>query len=260
MGRCLRPILLRFTLLLFTSAWACQVARAEHGSTLRQTPVLIGPMLTPEQETKEKSFWHPIYSEVQKSQRLLDQNDLLGAQQAAQRAVWLAGSRKGELSEELSPIYFQNSQYGKAAALFDANPFHAMSLNAAISYLKTGRLAEARKSWRESQMLPYHRNFVPYLPGLSSAKAFEATVFLCRGIADVDQNHHPLNAVWALHRAVQLVPNNYLALWYYAEALTNAGRLSEARRSFQKAILLDHGFVSRKAQEGMARLDHIGGR
>lgn len=227
---------------------------------------LRGPYSYPYQPTPEqKARDEEIGRWVQKAQKLLEQNDLRGAQQSAEEALRLTRNQRpvsfwqGFIADDLAPVYLRTGQYGKAAALFDADPFHAMSLNGAIAYLETGRLADARKCWRESQMLYYHRDFMPYLPGLSSAKAFEATMFLCRGITDVDQNRS-MNAIWALHHAVQLVPTNPLALWCYAEALANASRPGEARHFFQAAIARDHGLIARRAREGMGRLGHFRGR
>jgi len=210
---------------------------------------------TPEQRAHDQEIgrW------VQKAEKLLEQNDLRGARLAAEEAHPESITRSF-IADDLAPVYLRSGQYERAAALFGPRPDlgHNLSLNEAIALVKTGRLADARKCWRESQMLPYHRDFVPYLPGLSSAQAFEATVFLCRGITDVDQNH-PMNALWALRQALQLVPRNPLALWYYAEALAATGHAQEARHFYQAAIKLDHGVVARKAREGMARLDHSGG-
>lgn len=199
---------------------------------------------------------------VQKAETLLEQNDLRGARQAAAEALRIADSQHPVsieriwLPDELAPIYMRSGQYERAAALFGPHPDlgRNLSINEALAFVKTHRLADARKCYRDSVLLYYHRDFKPYLPGSSNAKQVEATLFLWRGITDVDQNH-PTNAIWALNQAVQLVPKNPLALWYYAEALANAGRVPEARHFFQAAIKLDHGLVARRAREGMARLE-----
>lgn len=254
-------ILLMLVAAFFASAWVCPVAKAQQGYAYRWTAVLIGPMPTPEERAKEEAFWRPIYLLVQKAERLLEQNDLRGARQTAEEALQMAGRRKGELADELAPVYLRSEQYDRAVALFGLRPDlgRNLSLNEAIALVKTHRLADARKCWRESQMLFSHRDFKPYLPGLSTAKSFEATMFLCRGITDVDQNRS-MNAIWALHHAVQLVPTNPLALWCYAEALANASRPGEARHFFQAAIARDHGLIARRAREGMGRLGHFRGR
>ena len=264
-----RPILSMLLSLLIASMYACPTARADRSSLYKQmsTPPRMGGMVpyrpTPEQKAhdEEVSRW------VQKAEKLLDQNDLRGARQAAEEALRMAGNQKPVsveqvfLADELAPVYLRTGQYERAAALFGPHPDlgHNLSLNEAIAFVKSGRLADARKCWRESQMLPYHKELIPYLPSLSSAKGFEATVFLGRGIADVDQNH-PMNGIWALHHTVQLIPNNSLALWYYGEALANAGRSGEARHLFQAAIARDHGFVARRAREDITRLDHARGQ
>ena len=230
---------------LFVSVRTCPAAKADH----RVLSYHYQP--TPEQRAHDQEIgrW------VQRAEKLLDQNDLSGARQAAEKALWIAGSHKDEFADEIAPVYLRTEQYERVVLLFGPHPDlgRNLSLNQAIALVKMGRFADARKCWRESQMLPYHKEFIPYLPGLSRAKAFEATVFLCRGIADVDQ-HHPMNGIWALHHALQLIPNNPLALWYYAEASANAGRPGEARRFFRAAIQRDHGLVARRARAGMIRL------
>lgn len=253
--------------------WVCPAAKAQQGSLRRQTPAApsVGSSSVPfsfpyRPPPEQRAHDQEIGRWVQRAEKLLDQNDLRGARQAADEALRLSASHpesitRSFLADDLAPVYLRSGQYERAVALHGPHPDlgRNLSLNEAIALVKTHRLADARKCWRESQMLPYHRDFVPYLPGLSSAKAFEATLFLCRGITDVDQNH-PMNGIWALHHAVQLIPNNPLALWYYAEALANAGRSGEARHFFQAAIGRDHGPVARRAREGMARLDRAEGQ
>ncbi len=248
--------------------WVCPAAKAQQGSLRRQTPAAASvgassvPFSFPYQPTPEqKAHDEEISRWVQRAEKLLDQNDLRGAQQAAEEALQMAGSHKIGLADELAPVYLRTEQYERAVALFGPHPDlgRNLSLNEAIALVKTHRLAEARKCYRESATLYYHRDFKPYMPGLSSAKAFEATMFLCRGITDVDQNR-PMNALWALRHALQLIPRNPLALWYYAEALAATGHTQEARRFYQEAIKIDHGVVARRAREGMARLDHVGGQ
>lgn len=263
-----RPILFTLLSLNIAFVYACPTAKADQ-SFHRQMythPHMEGT--TPYSPTPEqKAHDEKVSRLVQRAEKLLDQNDLHGARQAAEEALRIAGNQKPVsdeqvlLAEKLAPIYLRTGQYKRAAALFGPHSDlgRNLSLNEAIALVKTGRLADARKCWRESQMLPYHKNVLPYLPPLSSAKGFEATVFLCHGIADVDQSH-PMNGIWALHHAIQLIPNNPLALWYYGEAFANAGRSGEARHFFEAAITLDHGFVARRARESMARLDRTRGR
>lgn len=253
--------------------WVCPAAKAQQGSLRRQTPAAASvgassvPFSFPYQRTPEqKAHDEEISRWVQRAEKLLDQNDLRGAQQAAEEALKIANSQRpvsfwqGFLADDLAPVYLRSEQYAKAVALFGSHPDlgRNLSLNEAIALVKTHRLVEARKCYRESATLYYHRDFKPYTPGLSSAKAFEATMFLCRGITDVDQNR-PMNALWALRHALQLIPRNPLALWYYAEALAATGHTQEARRFYQEAIKIDHGVAARRAREGMARLDHVGG-
>ena len=214
---------------------------------------------TPEQKAQDEevSRW------VQKAEKLLDQNDLRGARRAAEEALRIVGDQQpvsygqSSLADELAPVYLRAEQYGRAVALFGPHPDlgRNLSLNEAIALVKTGRLADARKCWRESQMLTYHKDLMPYLPALSSARGFEATVFLCRGIADVDQNH-PASAIWALHHARQIVPSNPLALWYSGEAFAHAGQPKEARRFFLAASAHDPGLIGRKAHAGLLRLNY----
>ena len=197
-----------------------------------------------------------IFSWIQKAEQCLEQDDLRGAHFAAQKALRLAGGQDTRFADDLAPVYLRSEQYQQAAALFgpDTGKDGNLSLNKAIALVKTGRLADARKCWRESQILTYHRNFQPYLIPLTTAETFEASLFLCRGITDVDQNR-PHSAVWALHHALPLAPDNPLLLWYYAEALARVGHPQEARHFYQEAIKRDHGLVSQKAQAGLARLD-----
>jgi len=255
-----RTILFILVPVFFALTLLCSVAKGEQRNGRRWAAILIGPIPTPEERAKEEAFRRPIYLLVQKAERLLERNDLWGAQQASEEALQKAGSRKGELADELAPVYLRSGQYNRAVALFGPCPDlgRNLSLNEAIALTKTHRLSDARKCWRESQIMSYHKDFMPYLPGLSSTKTFEATLFLCRGITDVDQNH-PMNALWALRHALPLVPRNPLALWYYAEALAATGHAQEARRFYQEAIELDHGVVARRARKGMASLDHVGG-
>lgn len=198
-----------------------------------------------------------IYWWVQRAQQDLAHNDLRGAHLAAQEALHLAGLQSDAFADELAPVYLRSEQYQQAAALFGpyAGRNRNLSLNEAIAFVKTGRLADARKCWRESQILTYHQDLKPYLIPLTNARTFEASVFLCRGITDVDQNN-PLDAVWALRHALPLAPNNPLLLWYYAEALVRVGQPQEARHFYREALQRDHGLISQKAQAGLMRLDH----
>jgi tetratricopeptide (TPR) repeat protein len=194
---------------------------------------------------------------VQKAQQDLTQNDLRGAHLAAQEALHLAGIQSDAFADELAPVYLRSEQYQQAAALFGPYPGRNrnLSLNEAIALVKIGRLTDARKCWRESQLLTYHQNFKPYLLPLSTARTFEVNVFLCRGITDVDQNN-PQDGVWALRHALPLAPNNPLLLLYYAEALARVGQSQKARHFYQQAIKRDHSLVFQKAQMGLMRLDH----
>ena len=213
------------------------------------------PPLTPEEEEHDVEAGRL----VAKVQQLLKVGDFAAAHRAAETAIQLTDPGFRSLRVEALVSYFLRSeQYGRAASLYGSNPDvgRNLSINEAIAFVKTNRLAEARKCYRSSQMLVYHRDFLPYLPQSSSAKGVEATVFLLRGIADVDGNQ-PENAAWALHHALQLMPRNPLALWYYAEALANEGHGREAQPFFQKAIRLDHGVVAVRARTGLARLSAV---
>lgn len=198
-----------------------------------------------------------IYKWVQKAQQDLAHNDLRGAHRAVQEALHLAGSQSARFADDLAPVYLRSEQYQQAAALFGPHPSmeRNLSLNEAIALVKTGRLADARKCWRESQILTYHQEFKPYLISPTNARTFEASVFLYRGITDMDQNN-PQNAIWALRHALPLAPTNPLLLWYYAEALAAVGRAQEARHFYLAAMKRDHGLVSQKAQAGLAKLGH----
>ena len=249
------PVLLILFLALADWMWVSAKAnRAGFAGRVFATSVAAAnpyyPTPAEEAHDREVSQW------VQKAIQLLDENDFRGAQQAADTALQVEGpERQGVIAEELAPIYLRREQYEKAAALYGPHPDvgRNLSINEAIAFVKTNRLAEARKCYRDSQMLVYHRDFQPYLPGSGSAKDVEATVFLWRGIADVDW-HRPKNAVWALHHALQIIPKNSLALWYYAEALADEGRVQEARHFYKAAISEDHGIVVKGAKMGLARL------
>ena len=241
---------------LFTLAPLCEEVQAQQSSERGQAAILREPNpATPE----DTAFWKPIYVLVQKSERLVEMNNLPGAQKTAEQALQMAGSRQSLIAEAVAPVYLQTGQYQKAASLFENDGFHAMSLDAAIAFAQVGRIAEARRYYRESQMLVYYRDFKPYLPAVTNAQLFKATVFLWRGITDVDQNR-PRSAIWALQHALQIIPENPLALWYYAEALADVGRKVEAQHFFQAALMRDHGLVAQSVRASMARLGIAEGR
>lgn len=206
------------------------------------------------------AYFQRISEQTQRAGRLLERNDVGGAEQAAEEALRRAGTRQPILfvANALAPVYFRTGNYEKAAELFG---YHAdprnLSLNAAIAFVMTGRLEEARKSYKEVQLLAYHPEFKPYLPGSSTARAVEATVFLGRGFIDYDHQKY-VSAAWALKHAVGLVPRNPLALCCYAEVLAKQGRAREARGYFEFATRRDNGTAGRRARAGLANLPGAG--
>ena len=208
--------------------------------------------LSPEQKALLRRIWEA----TQKAESLLEQDQLRAAEQAAREAVRLSSSFKGSLHpatvDVLARIYSRRGQYEQAAALFG---FRAvMNLNAAVALVKTGRLAEARKSYKEEHFLAYHPDFKPYLPGAATAGAMEATIFLGRGIVDFDQRRYA-SAAWALEHAVKLRPRNPLALWYYGKALAANRRAREARSYYEAAVRWDRrGRVAEQARMALAKL------
>ena len=190
-----------------------------------------------------------------KANERLEKNDMAGARQAAETALQIAGNHRSEIADALAPIYLRSGQYARAASLFDQhnNPSRNLSANEAIALIGMHRFAQARKCYRESQLLRLHGDSKPYLPGIASDKNFAAAIFLWRGVADVDSNH-PVNGAWALHQAVQLVPRNPLALCYYADALAATAHAQEAKHFYRFAIKQDHGIIVKRAEAGLARL------
>jgi tetratricopeptide (TPR) repeat protein len=217
----------------------------ERGATPSRT-------LSPEEE----ALLRKIGDATRKAEALLEQNKLRAAEQAAQEAIRLSSSLKGSLSpstiDVLARSYSRQGKYEQAAALFGFRG--VMNLNAAVALVKTGRIAEARKSYKEAHILAYHPDLKPYMPGSASAKAVEATIFLGRGIVDFDYRRYA-SAAWALEHAVQLTPRNPLALWYYGKALTASHRKKEARHYYQAAVRWDRrGRIAEQARAGLAKL------
>jgi tetratricopeptide (TPR) repeat protein len=207
---------------------------------------------------EEQAYFRRVSQQSQEAERLLEQDDVRGALRAAEEALRRAGRIPPFIhyANTLSPAYMRAGDYEKAASLFGfkADPRNPI-LNAALAFVMTGRLGEARKSYREVQLLAYHPEFKPYLPGSSTAKDVEATVFLGRGFTYNDYGKHA-SAVWALEHAVKLIPRNPLALCCYAEALAKRGRKPEARRDFEAAIRLDgSGTIGRRARAGLAQVN-----
>ena len=205
------------------------------------------------------AYYRRISEKTQQAERLLETNDLRGAEQAAEEALRRAGSRRPPMhvANALAPVYFRTGNYEKAASLFGytADPRN-LCLNAAIAFVMTGRLREARNSYKEVQLLAYHPEFKPYLPGSATAKSVEATVFLARGFIDYDHRRFT-GAVWALEHAVKLIPSNPLALCCYAEALAKRGRVQEAGMYFASATRLDSGIMRKRARAGLATLERL---
>lgn len=203
---------------------------------------------TPAQQAREAALGRS----AREAETLSARSDLPGARQAADRTLRLLarGGPRPALApmivNDLAPIYFRCGQYKRVALLYRLYPVREASLNAAIAFFESGQPVQARRRYRERQFLVRHQEFKPYLPATATPEGFEATLFLWRGIVDVDENR-PADAAWALRRALRLLPNNPLALWYYGEALANSGRPAESRRSLQAALARDHGLVARRA-------------
>ncbi len=205
---------------------------------------------------EEKALLRKIWDATQKAEALLEENKLRAAEQAAQEAIRLSSSMRGSLSpstiDALARAYSRQNKYEQAAALFGFRG--VMNLNAAVALVKTGRIAEARKSYKEAHILAYHPDLKPYLPGSANAKAVEATIFLGRGMVDFDYRRYA-GAAWALQHAVELVPRNPLALWYYGKALAANRRTGEARRFYEAAVRWDkRGRIAEQARSDLAKL------
>ncbi len=205
------------------------------------------PVLTPAEIAQQAAVWRSVRT----AQKLLSQNNLPAARQAADATVLLLAKSKPQtipapfIIDDLAPIYFRVEQYKQLASLYTLYPSY--NLNSALAFDKSGQPALARHQYREHSLLVRHKDFKSYLPSTATPNGLEATLFLWRGIVYVDENN-PASGVWALHHALKLIPHNPLALWYYAEALTNAGRSAEARPFFKAAIARDHGLVAQRAQ------------
>jgi len=204
--------------------------------------------LTPE----AAAFYRRLAQKRRQIETLLDKNDVRGAERAAEEALRMTGGRTDLVAHDLAPVYLRAGKYEKAASLFGfrASPGN-LNLDAAIAFVMTGRLEEARRSYREAHLLAYHPEFEPYLPGSSNARAVEATVFLGRGLVDYDHRKNA-SALWALEHAVGLIPRNPLALCYYGLALARQGREREARRYFEAAARLDNGTIGRRARAALS--------
>lgn len=205
------------------------------------------------------AYFRRISEKTQLAERLLEMNDLRGAEQAAEEALRRAGIRHPHMhiANAIAPVYFRTGNYEKAASLFGyaADPRN-LCLNAAIAFVMTGRVEEARKAYKEVQLLAYHPEFKPYLPGPATTRSVEATVFLGRGFIDYDHGRYT-SAEWALQHAVRLIPRNPLALCCYAEALAKRGRVREAGMYFESAIRLDSGIMRKRARAGMTNLKRV---
>jgi hypothetical protein len=165
---------------------------------------------------------------IVQAEKLLERNSLREAEQAANEAVRLSlllrkerlgtplpsdaqrggrsdlpplfvqGYLRSSIRDVLARIYSRRGEYEQAAALFGFSG--TMNLNVAVALVKTGRIAEARKPYKDVHVLAYHPDFKPYMPGSASARAMEATIFLGRGIIDFDQQRYG-SATWALLQA-----------------------------------------------------------
>lgn len=222
-------------------------------------PINIGKpvarILTPEEKERRRR----IGDATRRAESLLEHGRLGEAEEVAEVAVRLSSERRGGLSpattDLLARIYSQQGRYEEAAALFGFGA--AMNLNAAVALIMTGRVAEARKSYKDAHILRYHPDFKRYLPGDANARAIEATIFLGRGIVDYDFRRYG-SAAWALEHAVRLVPRNPLALWYFGKALAIRKRTPEARRYLEAAVQRDKGgHIARRARADLAKLGPV---
>ncbi len=231
----------------------------------------ISPVPLPPRTPEQIALSRKIGRAFQKAEALLEQNQIGAADQAMQEAAQLRASLRGSQRQTIySPgdtftdlqarIYFRQNKYEQAAALygFRADPYGNLNLNTALALVKTGRVAESKKAWKGVHLLAYHDYIKPYLPGERTARDWEATLFLARGMVDFDERRYGSTA-WALEHAVQRLPHNPVALWYYGRALAMKERPAEARAWFQKAVRADKiGTIANQARQELRILDTRG--
>src|SRR5687768_6970485 len=104
--------------------------------------------LTPEQQERHRR----IGELVRRAEALLEKNDVKGAEQAANAAIALVERPEHRWPlDVLARVYLRQGRYEEAARMYG---FRAtMNLTAALALVRSGRVAEARRSYKEAHIL-----------------------------------------------------------------------------------------------------------